>query len=234
MIASDLSRHPYRYETHLHTSESSRCASSSGAEMARACAQAGYHGIIVTDHFFNGHCAVPVEVPWPERVDAFCAGYRSARRVGEQLGISVFFGWEYNYQGTEFLTYGLGEEFLLDNPDLLDWDVTTYLDRARTAGAMISQAHPYRRRPNIDCIRIFDHHVDALEVVNAHLDERYNHLAQVFVETCNHLAFTGGSDHHDTTCTKKSGMVFPYRLDSIADFNRAVIERQGLVIARDV
>lgn len=42
----------YLYETHMHTSEASACAGSTGAQMARAYKEAGYTGIIVTDHFF--------------------------------------------------------------------------------------------------------------------------------------------------------------------------------------
>ena len=49
----------YKYETHLHTSEVSKCAHNTGAEMARAYKKAGYTGIFVTDHFFNGNCAIP-------------------------------------------------------------------------------------------------------------------------------------------------------------------------------
>ena len=45
----------YKYETHLHTSETSACAVSSAGDMVRAYADAGYTGIVVTDHFFNGN-----------------------------------------------------------------------------------------------------------------------------------------------------------------------------------
>ena len=47
----------YLYETHMHTSEGSACGQSAGAEMARAYAENGYTGIIVTDHFFYGNTA---------------------------------------------------------------------------------------------------------------------------------------------------------------------------------
>ena len=39
------------YETHLHTSEASACSIITGAEQARTYKEAGYSGIIVTDHF---------------------------------------------------------------------------------------------------------------------------------------------------------------------------------------
>ena len=49
--------YPYLYETHLHTSEASACAHSTGNEMAEACKEAGYTGIIVTNHNWHGnHC----------------------------------------------------------------------------------------------------------------------------------------------------------------------------------
>ena len=48
----------YRYETHMHTSQASACAFSTGAEMARAYAAAGYTGIFITDHFFNGNSCI--------------------------------------------------------------------------------------------------------------------------------------------------------------------------------
>ena len=40
--------------------------------MARAHLEAGYTGIFVTDHFFNGNTAVPADLPWRERVERFC------------------------------------------------------------------------------------------------------------------------------------------------------------------
>jgi histidinol phosphatase-like PHP family hydrolase len=55
------------WETHLHTAEGSACAGTPAAEMARAHHQAGYEGIVVTDHFFNGNTAVPAGLPWKER-----------------------------------------------------------------------------------------------------------------------------------------------------------------------
>ena len=42
----------YKYETHVHTKEGSACASGTGQEMVRAHIEAGYSGMIVTDHFF--------------------------------------------------------------------------------------------------------------------------------------------------------------------------------------
>ena len=49
----------YKIETHMHTSQGSACAVSTGEEMARAHKAAGYDAIIITDHFFGGNTTVP-------------------------------------------------------------------------------------------------------------------------------------------------------------------------------
>ena len=84
----------FLYETHMHTSQGSACAHSTGEEMARAYHERGYTGIIVTDHFFNGNSAVPKDLPWTERVERFLKGYEQAKATGEAIGLQVFFGWE--------------------------------------------------------------------------------------------------------------------------------------------
>ena len=65
----------YKIETHMHTSQGSACAVSTGEEMARAHKAAGYDAIIITDHFFGGNTTVPRDLPWERRIDLYCAGY---------------------------------------------------------------------------------------------------------------------------------------------------------------
>lgn len=101
--------YPYLYETHLHTSQGSACACCTGAEMAKACKEAGYTGIIVTDHNWGGNTAVNRRMPWREWVNEFYKGYEDAKRMGDNIGLDVFPGYEAGYQGTEFLIYGIGK-----------------------------------------------------------------------------------------------------------------------------
>ena len=42
----------YKYDTHIHTNLASACATASGKQQAIAYKNAGYTGIIITDHFF--------------------------------------------------------------------------------------------------------------------------------------------------------------------------------------
>ena len=78
----------YVYETHMHTSEASACAGSTGTQMARAYKAAGYTGIIVTDHFFYGNTSVDRSLPWEEWVRRFCLGYEHAKAEGGRIGLT--------------------------------------------------------------------------------------------------------------------------------------------------
>ena len=93
----------YRYETHLHTCQGSACGSSTGAEHTRFYKERGYQGIFVTDHFFRGNTAVRRDLPWKERIDWFCSGFEDAWNEGQKIGLDVFFGWEENFEGDEYL-----------------------------------------------------------------------------------------------------------------------------------
>ena len=90
-------KYPYRYETHLHTSQGSACGKCTGEEMAEAYKEAGYTGIFVTDHFFYGNTAVDRSLPWEEWVESYCKGFEQAKKTGDRIGLQVFFGWEASY-----------------------------------------------------------------------------------------------------------------------------------------
>lgn len=208
----------YKYETHLHTSESSACGVSSGEEMARFHKSMGYTGIFVTDHFLNGNTAVPRGLPWSERIELFCIGYENAKKVGDKIGLQVFFGWEYSDRAVEFLTYGLDKEFLLANPDLIDIDIHEYFDRVHAAGGFISHAHPFRERDYIREQRFYPEYVDAVETINLGndltlFDERAAEFANEYG-----LPGTAGSDIHNTARFGGGGMAFYRPLRDSEDF----------------
>lgn len=217
----------YTIETHLHTSQGSACAHSTGEEMARAHKAAGYDAIILTDHFFGGNTAVPRYLPWDERIDWFCSGYEEAKRVGDEIGLKVFFGLEWAWKGTEFLTYGLDKAYLKAHPEMEEWDIPTYLTQVRSAGAFVSHAHPFRRADYLKGEpRLFPAYVDAVEIYNCGNAERlYNEQALAYAKY-HGLSMTSGSDGHDAKQMRGGGMRFATPMNSIEDFIRAVRTRQ--------
>lgn len=217
----------YLYETHMHTAEASKCATGTAAEMVRAYADLGYSGIIVTDHFFNGNTAIPRHLPWKERVELFCRGYENALEEGSRTGIHVFFGWEYAFYGTEFLTYGLDKEFVLGHPDMLDWSVEKYINTVHDHGGFVVHAHPYREAFYIPRIRLYPDLVDGVEVINGgHLNPLFDERAREYADKYN-LLHLSGSDAHHTDFIAGCGIGFEQEIRAISDFIEAIKGRTG-------
>jgi len=213
----DSSMEGFKYDTHIHTSESSACAYDSGADMVRAYKEAGYQGFIVTDHFFNGNTTVPMHLPWHQRVDLFCRGYDSAKAEGDKCGFQVFFGWEYGYFGTEFLTYGLDRNFLLEHPDILSWSFEEYAEQVHRHGGILVHAHPFREAFYIMKIRLYPEMVDAVEGINAsHTNPSFNRKAIQYAQE-HGLPMTSGSDAHSIRPLAGGGILTEHKIETIKD-----------------
>ena len=211
----------YIYETHCHTSQGSACGRMTGEELARFYKDAGYDGVIVTDHFFNGNCAVDPSLPWKKKCELYCAGYRDARRVGDKIGLTVMFGIEYSYFGTDLLIYGLDEEWLKAHPEIMDMYVKDFMRFVYENGGLIVHAHPFRQASYIDTIRLFPYDVDAVEVYNAGNDPKADERANWYADSYG-LVKVAGSDRHGVYSEGRCAVVFDEKLESIEDYMRLV------------
>lgn len=187
----------YKYDTHIHTAEASGCASASGAEQARRYKNEGYDGIFITDHFYNGNSAVPRDLPWKERVDLYCKGFENAKAEGDKIGLKVFFGIEYTYQGADILVYGLDKQWLYDHPDC-DKDFFTFHDQAKAAGALMIHAHPFRGYDYLQGrILLIPNWVDGVEVYNSgNGEEVWNDRAEWYAKEFGFRRTAGTDNHH--------------------------------------
>ncbi len=217
------------YETHLHTSEASACATFTAKEHVRYYKDAGYDGIIVTDHFFHGNTCIPRELPWNEWVNQFCKGYENAKAEGDKVGLKVFFGWETNFNATEFLIYGLDKAWLQNHPDIVSWSVEEQYNKIHEAGGFIVHAHPYRIRPYIKEIRLFPKFVDAVEAINlGNHNDTFDRQALVYARK-NKLPVTAGTDAHGKE-RLHSGVAFPYEIQNIQEFIEGIRAGSGELI----
>ena len=222
----------YLYETHMHTAESSGCGRNSAAEQVRAYKSRGYQGIIITDHFINGYSTCPKsKMPWEDKMGYVVAGYIAAKEEGDDIGLDVFLGWEFTVRGSDFLTYGLDWDFLMENPDLHKLDVPEYSDLVRRSGGFLAQAHPYRKQPYIEYQLPVDHkYVDAIEVYNASDMAVTNKKALEFANKHN-MPVQAGSDAHGTRVDFVSGIKMKKRARDIYDIIDAIMNREiGLIL----
>lgn len=215
----------YKYEMHCHTSEGSRCAHISAAEMADFYKKSGYTGLTITDHFFNGNTTVPKELPWKERVELFEKGYINAFKRGKEIGLDVFFGWEVSAQGTDFLTYGLDAEWLYKHEDCDKMRISDYCDLVRADGGYIVQAHPFREAGYIEMIRLLPRKVDAVETINACRTDFENRMADQYADNYSLLKFCG-TDNHVGARERLASLELDFRAENINDIMKAVMENR--------
>jgi len=227
----------YLYETHLHTSEVSKCAGSGGADYIAVYKDMGYTGIIITDHFYNGNCALSRKLPWEEWVTRFYRGYEKAKEEGERHGVDVFFGWEETFDNCDdYLVYGLDKEWLLQHSEVRWWSRGEQYHAVRAAGGCVVQAHPFRQRFYINRIILSPYCVDAVEVANGgHEDVSIDALA------CRYAKYIGkpmvaGTDGHDTESVYYNdhfGIYSEKKFESINDYVKLILENKILGIKID-
>jgi hypothetical protein len=215
----------YLYETHLHTSQGSLCGVSKGRDYIGKYLDLGYTGIMITDHFYRGNCAVERGLPWDRWVEKFCGGYEDAREEGERRGLDVFFGWEETFDGDDYLVYGLDKEWLLAHPGVRRWTRKEQFDEVRRFGGCVVQAHPFRQHHYIHCLHLSPGCVDAVEAANGgNYEASYDALAWVYAKRAK-LPVTAGTDIHSVDDVRPDtvfGVYLENKMSSIADYVEAI------------
>ena len=216
----------YIYETHLHTLEGSACSNTPASDYIDFMRSLGYSGIIVTDHFFNGNCAVPKDLSWEKKVELYCEGYQNALKAANGKNLSVFFGIEYNFDGDEYLLYGVDKMWLLSNPNIMGRNRFEVYKAVHEAGGIMIQAHPYRERGYLNAIHLTPEICDGIEVYNAGNPDWQNALAYKYASEYKFLT-SAGSDIHNLSQNDVGGISFPYPINTISEFVSAFLNGDG-------
>lgn len=202
----------YRYETHCHANLCSKCAHSTPAEMVRAYKDAGFAGLVLTDHFIHGYTCVDQTLPWEDRMQCYYNAYLQAKTEGDQLDFDVIFGIEHAYGGgQEVLVYGIGLDFLLGHPEIETASLEEFSALVHAAGGLLIQAHPYRYGGWGVPVRL--DLVDGIEVYNAGNESLKNRMAlqKAQEKPC---ILTAGADSHAAWEERvgAAGISLPYRV----------------------
>ena len=197
----------YKIETHLHTNHSSKCGWLDAAALVKGYQAAGYDAVIVTDHYNRitfDYLGIDTTAPG-DKVRPFLTGYRCMAEEGKKVGLHVFRGAELRFDESEndYLLYGYPDELLADPESVFRMGIAAFAPIARAAGAIIVQAHPYRRKctPAIAC------YLDGVEVRNMNpRPESYNERAEEYAQQFGLLRLAG-SDCHRTEDIGVSGIL---------------------------
>ena len=210
----------FKYETHLHTSNCSACAISSGYEMVEAALEKGYAGLFITNHFYHGNSSVDRNLDWETFISAYRADYELTKNYGEKMGIQVFFGIEEGFAaGKEMLIYGISPETFVKNPDFIMFGAKEKSDFVRQNGGITVCAHPFRDRAYIpDPNTAPDPSLfDGIEGFNAGNSPEENEKAFRFAKE-NNLFITSGGDVHSASRFGNAGIEFKSKLKGDKDF----------------
>lgn len=204
----------YKYEMHLHTVACSACANSTAEEMVLAAKEAGFSGIVLTNHFMHGNTAIDRNLPWERFAGAYAEDYYNAKKIGDQLGIDVLFGIEEGVgDGKEALIYGLSPETIIGEANMPNMSLRELADFVHAHGGLLYAAHPFRDRPYIKnpdtepdmtCY-------DSIEVYNRFNTEDANQKAERFARKIGIRGIAGG-DTHSAANVGATGLAFKQRI----------------------
>ena len=229
-------KYPYLYETHLHTSDGSRCGKNTGVEMVAAAKAAGYAGIIITEHNWGGNTCVDRALSWEQWVEQFARGYYAAREYGQQIGLDVFWGYEAGFRGNDFLVYGITPAWLVAHPEIRHATVAEHNTMVRNAGGYVIHAHPFREASYIPQILQVPDLVDGVEGINgqhahsaqSHIKKQYDEKAIAYANE-HGLPITAGSDIHSVNL-RGGGVAFKRKLASVEDYCKAVLGGEDYIL----
>ncbi len=222
----------YLYETHLHTSPVSLCARVGVRDTVEFYKNAGYEGIFITNHFIDGNMRGDRALPYNERIEYFCSDYESAVEIGKEVGLSVFFGAELSYGGSDFLIYGLDKKWYLDHPEIEKMSKSQELSFMISEGALVIHAHPFREASYIDHIRLFPRCVHGVEIYNANRTDFENEMARQYAENYQLLTFAGSDNHSAGIQNKLAGMQSDSPIKDELDFVNRVKNGEMKIFTR--
>ena len=210
----------YKYESHLHTMEVSRCGHVRAADQVKTYQDLGYTGICVTDHLHSLYLELmDCRDDWHRCMDRWLYGYRLAKEAGEKCGLEVILGMELRFAENEsdYLIYGIDEQWVYDHPWIDRMDHKSFFD-AYGKEVMIIHAHPFRH-----CDEVFYDSVHGLEIANCNpRHPSRNELALALAQQHPALYRTVGSDAHRPGDEGRSAVCFDRVLHDSYEYKAAI------------
>ena len=197
--------------------------------------EAGYQGIVFTDHFNQEYFNRLGDLNWEDMIDCYLEGFRCARRDADSLDMDVLWGLELRFteNDNDYLVYGLEEDVLKSLRFVHKTSIRSFMDQLKdTEDILVYQAHPFRD----GCSLVDPLIVDGLEIHNGNPrhDSRDALAAEIARE--NNLLVISGSDFHRPGDLDTGGIFLPERVSSIKEFVKQLkeLKKESLIIKERV
>ena len=214
----------YKYELHTHTKECDLAACMPAAEIVRKYHEAGYDGIVITDHYFRmfedlWFTEELKDADHRQYIDRWLLGYRQAKAEGDRLGMTVLPGAEVRLDShnNDYLIYGVDEDFFYQAPRLHRLNTIAELVSVVPPDACVVLAHPFRETMVVvDPTPLF-----GIEGFNAGTQKFRNDMAKLYAEHYQ-KPITSGSDYHGRNRFACGGIETEEQILSPADLVRVL------------
>ena len=222
----------FKLDIHVHTSETSSCGHVSAQEAVRLYEQAGYDGIIITDHYHREYFNSLGNLTWNDKIDCYLKGYRTAKSEAAKGKMKVFLGIEYRNveSDNDYLVFGMDESMLFKEPELYSRSIQDAFACFRQYGAIILQAHPFRKRfekDKGDFVRYssmdYPELLDGFEFYNGNKNWIQDPAeTKAAAEKYPNLILVSGSDFHHPSHLATGGIILNGNFDTIQEIAEAV------------
>ncbi len=189
----------YKIDLHVHTKYASGCGKMDAESLVRSYINAGYSGIVLTDHYNRVTLWYPKKLPLGSDLHGFLEGYNLVKEVGDSLGLKVYRGAEIRFDeaANDYLLFNYPDELLVNPDSLFEMGLEKFSQLMHQTDAMIIQAHPCRSSSIPACHPAKAAFLDGVEVFNACIGNINNNPdALKFSEANPSLIRTQGSDCH--------------------------------------
>jgi len=137
-----MGKNLYKIETCLRTAPIDSNAIESPREIARIYSEAGFDAIIVTNRL---NAVVLSELSKRgNAIEKWLDSYRELKKFGERLNLKVWLGAEItvsfenaSIDDTDYILYGIDEEFIKRHGDLLEYDLDKLLSVVHEVGGIV-------------------------------------------------------------------------------------------------
>jgi len=206
---------------HTHTKEVSTCAVAYAEDLINSYKDSEYAGFVITNHM-NPDTFARADLenaPWDKKIDHFMTGFNAVKKAAQDqfvvlLGMEIRF---YNIPNNDYLVYGVTEEFLRSNGDLMAMPIKQFSKLCKENNILFLQAHPFRRGMKITDWNL----LDGYEVFNGNPRHNSNNdIAEIWAKKHNKTIVVSGSDFHEIDDACAGGVYFKNPIKNNEDLVR--------------
>ena len=199
-----------KLDLHAHTSGISLCCRIPAETVLSFAKNIGLDGIVLTNHYTKYYVKNDDAMQFARD---YIAEYEYTKRLGDEMGMKVFFGVEVTWEestNVHILLYGVSPEFVLEHPTMYDYSQKKLYEVVKAAGGAMIQAHPYRNGATV----LDTDYLDGLEI-NCHPLYGTSEAEKLIpIAQRNGLIMTCAGDFHADTYRPISATILP---DSIGN-----------------